>query len=59
MQSPAFNPSLPARRFWCCVNLVERALQRRSQRLIGATQENFKKSSSKRITVVDNAIMAS
>jgi len=28
-------------------------------RLIGVTQENFKKSSSKRITAVDNAIMAS
>jgi hypothetical protein len=31
----------------------------RSLRLIGATQENFKKSTSKRISVVDNAIMAS
>jgi hypothetical protein len=29
------------------------------ERPIGAAQENFKKSTSKRITVVDNAIMAS
>jgi hypothetical protein len=32
---------------------------RRSPSLIGVTQENFKKSTSKRTTVVDNAIMAS
>jgi hypothetical protein len=29
------------------------------ERPIGATQENFKKSTSKRITAVDNAMMAS
>jgi hypothetical protein len=31
----------------------------RSPRLIGVTQENFKKSRSKLITAVDNAIIAS
>jgi hypothetical protein len=38
----------------------ERALCRLSSRaFVGATAENFKKGTSKRITAVDNAIMAS
>jgi len=41
------------------LTLLDARLRRRSVRRTGATQENFKKSTSKRISVVDNAIIAS
>jgi hypothetical protein len=41
------------------LTLLDARERRRSPRLMSVTQENFKKSTSKRTTVVDNAIMAS
>jgi hypothetical protein len=41
------------------LTLLDAQARRRSPRLMSVTQENFKKSRSKLITAVDNAIMAS
>jgi hypothetical protein len=41
------------------LTLLDARERRRSSRLISVTQENFKKSSSKLITAVDNAIIVS
>jgi hypothetical protein len=45
--------------FGVALTLSGARARRRSPRGVGVAQENFKKSTSKRITTVDNAIIAS